>query len=368
MKALACAETAGITRLADLSGLDCLGVHVFQAVRPWGRSLSVHQGKGLTETAAMIGALMEAIESDRAEAYQGDQRVCAFEDLDPAERAPMLSDFAHHRASADEAAALAWVAARRPGGGQPLWAPFDAVSADYSRPAEAWVDRSSNGLGARFDDEGAGIKAIVEVVERDAEHGWRGASLRTRALTQVDETSIPTDWFRDFLDVARSRGVFVSIHRIPAVIPLMVFVCELFEPGSGPVARRRASGTGCGFTSEAAFAAAVLEASQSRLTAISGARDDLPTFDPASPVGLGLGLPPSAGSLLERWEAIQVSASEPPPESVAGLADALAAAGYSDIGLVDLAPPGHEARVIKAFVPGLGGLSRARRPPIFGRS
>ncbi len=338
-------------------------------MRPWGRSLSVHQGKGLTETEAMIGALMEAIESDRAETYQGDQRLCAFEDLDPAERAPMLLDFAYDRnASADEAASLPWVAARRPGDGPPLWAPFDAVSADYSRPAEAWVDRSSNGLGARFDDEGAGIKAIVEVVERDAEQGWRGASLRTRSLTQVDEASIPGDWFRDFLDRARSREVLVSVHCIPVVIPLMVFVCELFEPGSGLVARRRASGTGCGFTAEAALSAAVLEAAQSRLTAISGARDDLAIFDLAAPVGLGLGLPRSSGSPLERWEAIQVSPSEPPPESVTGLANALAAAGYPDIGLVDLAPPGHEARVIKAFVPGLGGLSRARRPPILGRS
>ena len=363
--ALGLAETAGITRLADLTGLDCLGVRVFQAVRPWGRSLSVHQGKGFTQTSAMIGALMEAIESDRAETYEGDRRLCAFADIDPIERAPMLLDFAHdRRALVDESAPVAWVATRRPGDGRPLWAPFDAVSADYSRPADAWVDRSSNGLGARFDDESAGLKAIVEVIERDADLAWRGASLRIRSQTQVDETSISGDWFQDFLDRARSRGVVVSVHRIPAIIPLMVFVCELFESGAGPVARRRASGTGCGFTAEMALSAAVLEAAQSRLTAISGARDDLPTFDPGAPVGLGLGLPHSEGARLEQWEAIRAAPARPPHATVVGLADALAEAGYPDVGLVDLAPIGQAARVIKAFAPGLGGLSRTRRPPL----
>src|SRR5258705_6888584 len=43
------AKRAGITRIAELTGLDTLGIPVFAAVRPMGKSLSTQQGKGLTD-------------------------------------------------------------------------------------------------------------------------------------------------------------------------------------------------------------------------------------------------------------------------------------------------------------------------------
>ena len=48
----------GITRLANVTGLDYLGVPVFMAVRPNSRSLSVSQGKGLDEISAKTSAFM----------------------------------------------------------------------------------------------------------------------------------------------------------------------------------------------------------------------------------------------------------------------------------------------------------------------
>jgi hypothetical protein len=41
---------AGITRLADVTGLDRVGIPVYQAIRPGSRNLSVSQGKGLSRT------------------------------------------------------------------------------------------------------------------------------------------------------------------------------------------------------------------------------------------------------------------------------------------------------------------------------
>ena len=57
----------GITRLADVTGLDRIGVPVFQAIRPLSRSVSVSQGKGLDPDAARASALMEAVETWHAE-------------------------------------------------------------------------------------------------------------------------------------------------------------------------------------------------------------------------------------------------------------------------------------------------------------
>src|SRR5580700_10048267 len=61
------ARQAGVTRLADITGLDRIGIPTFSAVVPQGRdSLSVYNGKGATRTDAACGALMEAIERHSA--------------------------------------------------------------------------------------------------------------------------------------------------------------------------------------------------------------------------------------------------------------------------------------------------------------
>jgi ribosomal protein S12 methylthiotransferase accessory factor len=57
----------GITRLANLTGLDDLGIPVVAAYRPNSRSIAVFQGKGVTLTAAKASALMEAAEAWHAE-------------------------------------------------------------------------------------------------------------------------------------------------------------------------------------------------------------------------------------------------------------------------------------------------------------
>src|ERR1700735_576551 len=61
------AKRAGITRIAELTGLDTLGIPVFAAIRPMGKSLSTQQGKGLSRDAARISALMESLETFAAE-------------------------------------------------------------------------------------------------------------------------------------------------------------------------------------------------------------------------------------------------------------------------------------------------------------
>ena len=61
------ARAAGITRIAELTGLDTIGIPVFAAIRPMGKSLSTQQGKGVTPLAAKVSALMESLETFSAE-------------------------------------------------------------------------------------------------------------------------------------------------------------------------------------------------------------------------------------------------------------------------------------------------------------
>ena len=305
---------------------------------------------------------MEALECDHAETFEHDQRRCAFDQLPASERAPSILDFAVDRNQhLDPSQPMDWVAANSPGGDRKLWVPFDVVSLDFTRVRDARLDRSSNGLGARFDVEGASLKALLELIERDAVGSWRSSPFEHRSLAQVEAASISCDWFKDLLARARARGLFFSIYHLPAVVPVAVFRCEIFEPGAGAAPRRRTGGAGCGFSAEDALLAAVLEAAQSRLTIISGVRDDLPALDPHFRPNCGFALPPSARDRLTRWQEIVEGPPTAPPASVAGLTGSLAAAGYPDIGLIDLSRHGRDVNVVKAVAPGLGTRSRARR-------
>ena len=53
----------GISRVTDITRLDRLGLPVHASVRPRGRTLRVHAGKGMLVDEARVGALMEAVES-----------------------------------------------------------------------------------------------------------------------------------------------------------------------------------------------------------------------------------------------------------------------------------------------------------------
>jgi len=60
-------RAAGITRVADVTGLDALGIPTVMVARPNSRAISVAQGKGLDIWAARTSGIMEAFEGFHAE-------------------------------------------------------------------------------------------------------------------------------------------------------------------------------------------------------------------------------------------------------------------------------------------------------------
>ena len=162
----------GITRLANLTGLDTIGIPVWSAIRPNGRSLSVSQGKGLTDEHAQASALMESIETWHAEnvalprrrgtvaAMRTRARVVDVRGL--ARVAPLPRDRVHE-----------WVEGWDLVAGEPIWVPLEAVTLDtvFARPPV--FDVSSNGLASGNHVLEAIVHGLTEVIERDAEAQWR---------------------------------------------------------------------------------------------------------------------------------------------------------------------------------------------------
>src|SRR5580765_9053280 len=71
----------GITRVANVTGLDLAGVPVVMVCRPNSRSVAVSQGKGIDLASARASGLMEAAELYHAETITLPLRLCTYEEL-----------------------------------------------------------------------------------------------------------------------------------------------------------------------------------------------------------------------------------------------------------------------------------------------
>ncbi len=352
------ADDLGMSRLADVTGLDRIGMPVWQAVRPWGRSLSVHQGKGLDADTARLGACMEAIECSHAESWSPPLHRCAFNDLPAAERAPAADDFARRRGAVADTLVLDWAVADRLDGRGRLWVPAATVSLDLVIPRPEGITRSSNGQGAGLDRDFATLKALCEVIERDAFTAWQQGSVFTRGEDEVDLAAIAWPWFRNLHARLAGLGIGIRAYQLPAVIAMPVVVVELHDRSGEAAGVPYAAGTSAHPDVEAALRSALTEAIQSRLTIIAGARDDLPLGLPeAKPPRFGFAIAPPA-PIAHR------PLHQPGPvltlaEAVAALADA----GYPQAARVVLSPPQSPVVTAKVLVPGLGESQRLRRAP-----
>ena len=71
----------GITRVANLTGLDRTGIPVVMVCRPNARSSAVFNGKGIDIAAAKASALMEAAETWHAEHVRAPLRLATFAEM-----------------------------------------------------------------------------------------------------------------------------------------------------------------------------------------------------------------------------------------------------------------------------------------------
>src|SRR5262249_5876465 len=141
------ARRAGITRIAELTGLDTLGIPVFAAIRPMGKSLSTQQGKGITPAAARVSALMEGLETYTAEEARP-TRLGSYRTLAKRERVVDVRRLARPRGRLDLDARWGWVEGRDLATDEPVLVPQAAVTLDTTFARPPAFDVSSNGLAS----------------------------------------------------------------------------------------------------------------------------------------------------------------------------------------------------------------------------
>jgi ribosomal protein S12 methylthiotransferase accessory factor len=354
--AAAAAARCGVTRVGDITGLDRIGLPVWQAVRPAGRSLSVHQGKGASDAAARLGAMCEAVESHCAEHAPADGPFCDFAALAAAERAPEPSDYCWRRDQVRAARGpVQWTLAEDLLSGGTSYLPHPLVSLNYARDLPSPFDRSSSGLGAGPEIGAATRTALLEAVERDAFGAWRRSPLGERLQSKVRVKTVGLPWFAEWQQRLAGLGVRITVFLCPSVNGVPVVACALRGPGEFGGVQRSYYGTAAHGDPEIALFKSLAEAAQSRLTFIAAARDDItpshyahsPALEPERDLAAALD-----------WRSV-----EPAPDSVEALAERLAAAGYPRIAVKRLGQDLPGIAVVKLFVPGLGSPTRERRVP-----
>lgn len=340
------AGLVGITRVADITRLDTIGIPTYQAIRPLSRTVAVSQGKGLTAELAELSAILESVETWHVEQPMPAVRRAAARDLDVelgydvAALAPSGPSLLH------DGLPLDWLAARSLRDGAGTLVPLDTVRLTLEQPA-GWQPpaffASTNGLASGNTLVEAALHGLYEVIERDA---TTAAVRRGDRGTRIDPGSLASARVDGLQALLERAGVRLESRLVPSPTGLPCMLAWVSCPDY-PAAM---FGFGCNLSPEIALVRAITEAAQTRLAYIAGARDDLADeIDPAGARRRDEPLPP----------AVDVRTLLPPPEVRDSLAEDLehvvaraAAAFGSPPLLVELTRPGIGIPVVKVVAPG----------------
>ena len=283
----------GITRIANVTGLDWIGMPVFNAIRPNSRSLSVAQGKGVDPMAAKVSALMESIEYWHGEhidnplifdSYNGLRQRKPVVDVT---KLPLRAGLDGIGAAARETPARAklqldvpmpWIEGYDIVKRAPVWVPFETarlnkVGLDY---AQTTFRVASCGLASGNNLTEATIHAMCELVERDSLTLWWSDQEPDVPGTKVIPSTIPDLSCQRMLEQFEKAGIDVAIWDVTSDVGVPSYqVCVIekeeraFWRNFGPC-----WGYGTHLSPTIALSRALTEAAQSRITVIAASRDD----------------------------------------------------------------------------------------------
>jgi YcaO-like protein with predicted kinase domain len=349
----------GITRLGNITGLDRIGIPVVVAVRPNSRSVSVSQGKGLELSQAMASALMEAIEGFHAEEI-GDARRASYREI--ADDGPVVdpTSLCTTGRPFDAGAVISWTEGFDLLHQETCWVPAEIVHTDYTRPLDGYFLAGSNGL-ASGNHLVEGISAgICELIERDAVAVWSASGIRARAGRAIGTAGIDDPDCQALLAKYDKAGIDVRLWNVTTDIGIAAFVCDIRDPSSGEPGRlSRFHGAGCHPDRAIALSRALIEAAQTRLTYITGIRDDLLPAEYEEPPNADL-----VDALLDalRGETAPASLDHVPSfaaddlvEDLCWELERLRSAGIERVVAVDLTRSDFEIPVVRIVIPGLEG-------------
>ena len=361
------ARALGVTRLANITGLDCIGIPVVVACRPNSCGLATAQGKGVDLAAAKASAFMEAAERQQAERIALPLRVACISDLGPT--ACVIDVGRLPKAIGpplDEKRPLLWV----PGvdllqpEGNPTWVPYEVVHTDWSvppQPATGSLAASANGLASGNHVVEAVVHGLCEVIERDAVSVLSYSGESAVDARRVDLSTVDDPACLELLQRFERAGVDVAVWDATSDVEVAAFIALIVDKGTPHfMSLYAARGSGCHPSRGVALVRALTEAAQSRLSFIAGSRDDMlrPEYEKISS-------PEMADHTLQvmakpKRRPFTAARNHEAPSVEGDLEQVLASlrgAGFDSAVVADLRRPEYGIPVVRVLVPGLEGDS-----------
>jgi ribosomal protein S12 methylthiotransferase accessory factor len=360
---------AGVTRIADVTGLDHVGVPTTLALRPNAPTMACSSGKGLTLDQAYVSGAMEAIELHAAETATFSPVRASYRDLArsyPMPRVDHLPLAQHSLFTVDWPFhwCLGWDLISQ------SEIPVPMALVGMSKRSQVGSLRaflvSSNGLGAGNTFLEAVASGLYEVIERDGIACHLHTAMRKhRPVPVVSDATI-----RSYPLVAgvlgkcdqAEVGVLVQECVVDTNVPVYTaYTYDMADRGV-PVTR----GYGAHLDPEIALLRAITEALQGRLNFIAGSRDDL--FRSAYS-RTRAGWSDSVKALQDlkahspEASGMESRASDSFESDIQDLLGCVRHAGLSNVVVIDLTPSDSPIFVVRVVVPGLEGYMHAGYQP-----
>ena len=261
-------KRAGVSRLADVTGLDNIGLPVFTSIRPDAKSLKVDSGKGTTRDQARCSAAMESLERwaldevpiEYARQQTTDSRETSFQ----LNRGAQLTDFVRR--------SIKWTSCcGSTDGGVRSSSILRGQTIRWKRvPAREMLVRSTNGLAAASTREDAILGGLYEVIERDGVHLILTGAAQGKIMPRLDLTGIDSE-SADCADAIHSSGARVFVYDCRSEISVPCFMALIVDSECIGMWR----GYGAHSCKEIALTRALCEAAQTRALLLACARDDI---------------------------------------------------------------------------------------------
>lgn len=353
----------GITRIANVTGLDRLDVPVVMVCRPNSRSVSVSQGKGLTLPAARASGVMEAIELHHAENIMLPLRFGTSAEMSKSVEVVDLARLARVRDRRPHRhLQLLWIEGYELIQRKPIWVPYEVVSVNASvptTPGGECFSTTSNGLSSGNHMLEALIHGICEVIERDATTLWYLSDRESQARCSIDLSTVDDPECCQVLSKFGAAEIETLVWDITSDIEMPTFLCLITDRTSDPSQTQYTStGYGCHPYRNVALMRALTEAAQSRLTLIAGSRDDVfrEEYEPVSfaDVDSFRSLARERNS-ARRFSDVVSYQSTSFNEDLQTAITLLKGAGLDQLIMVDLTDPLIGIPVVRVIIPGLEG-------------
>ncbi len=271
-------RVAGVTRVAEITHLDRVGIPVYSAIRPGAAdgAVSIYAGKGATKPQAKASAMMESFERYSAELHDDCRQnfVCGvFEGSD--ER---LDNYLHPGSLIlpevlfdPETVDLEWVTSTNLKDDSDVLIPANAVYHPYTPKNNIKLFQSNtNGLASGNRLEEAVFHGIMEVVERDA---WSIFESKRVSKPEINCDNTENPIIKDILAMFKNAGINVKLVDLTADVKITTIAAVsddtvLKDPALLTL------GVGTHLDPEVAAIRALTEVAQSRATQIHGTRED----------------------------------------------------------------------------------------------